>query len=154
MKKLSQEELEIELHKISTYGDHNITMDDDDKTHVLYNKKLVVMHISEFVGSNAAYQATMQAITDLENNNFNINEMGGILIHFLSHPNYEFIKISEAMEVIYKKLDPSSLNEPDVLFEVSHDNNSNANYVKVTIFISYYEKKLAPANNYMPFSIT
>lgn len=153
MKKLSQEELEIELHKISTYGDRNISMDDDDKMHVLYNKRLVVMHISEFIGSNAAYQATMQAITDLEKNNFMIREVDGILIHFLSNSNYELLKFSEAMDVIYKKLDPSTLNEPDVLFEVSHDNNENEDYVKVTIFISYYEKKMLYTNNVVPFSI-
>lgn len=154
MKKLSQEELEIALHKISTYGDRNIIMDDADKEHVLHNKSLVFMHICEHDGSNAAYQATMQAITDLENNNFMIREIGGMLIHFLSHPNYKFNEFSDAMEVIYNKFDPSSLTEPDILFEVSHDNNSNAEYVKVTIFISYYEKRLVYTNNNMPFSIS
>lgn len=163
MKKLSQEALEIELHKISTHGDNNIYIEPDDIKYITYNKDLVVMSTAEYNGSYAARQAIILSIADFEQENYLIVKADAILVHFLTHPSSNFMDIVEAMQIIHDKRNPllSSIKESDVtlkssydtdgkmacknttradvIFGASYNNDAKIDCVKVTIFMSYDE---------------
>lgn len=141
MKILSKEEFEIEVNRIVTYGTNDIKIGIEDINQITKNKNLLVVSASEYSGNNPAQETIKSAILDFEKNNLSLKEADGILVYFQVNSDYEIMDISEAMEIInIKSKHEVMLEEPDVIWGISFDNNLKNNYVKATVFIGFSRK--------------
>ena len=122
---------------ILSSGDNDINLDFADLQTVMSHKGMALMGVGEHEGDNAAYEAIKAAIESPLLDNMSINGAMGVLVHFKIHPDFSFIDMSEAMEVV----DESAHDEADIIWGTSTDDSLPENYVKITIVATGFDKE-------------
>ena len=122
---------------ILSSGDNDINLDFADLQTVMSHKGMALMGVGEHEGDNAAYEAIKAAIESPLLDNMSINGAMGVLVHFKIHPDFSFIDMSEAMEVV----DESAHDEADIIWGTSTDETLPENYVKITIVATGFDKE-------------
>lgn len=126
---------------IHTMGKNDITMDFRDFKTVLANQGIAVAGFSSSWGQNAAYNAINLAI---EMANISIENASGVLVHFTMHPEFDFMKLSEGMEVIQKNVAEAT----NVIFGTTTDETLSIDSIQVVLVATGFEKKIMlPVNN-------
>lgn len=126
---------------IYTNGENDISLDLIDLKTVISHQGIAVAGIGEDQGKDAALNAMTNALTMA---NTSIKNASGILVHFTMHPEFYFMKLSEAMDIIHNSVAESA----DVIFGTTTDENLPIDFIKATLIATGFEKsRLAPANN-------
>lgn len=125
-------------------GDNDINLDIDDLQTVMSKKGNAMVGIGENQGNNAAYVAIRSAIDLMNTDDLSIEKATGILVHFTLHPEFDFMKLSAAMNIIHSNIDESA----DVIFGTTTDENIPIDFIQITIIATGFEKvPMGPANN-------
>ena len=122
---------------ILSSGENDINLDFADLQTVMSHRGMALMGVGEHEGDNAAYEAIKAAIESPLLDNMSINGAMGVLVHFHIHPEFSFIDMSEAMEVVHE----SAHDDADVIWGTSTDANLPENYVKITIVATGFDKE-------------
>lgn len=126
---------------IHTMGESDITLDFRDFKTVLSHQGIAVAGFSGSWGTNAAYNAINLAI---EMASISIENASGILVHFTMHPEFDFMKLSEGMEVIQKNVAEAT----NVIFGTTTDETLPIDSIQVVLVATGFEKRhIVPANN-------
>ncbi|MBA1437772.1 MAG: cell division protein FtsZ [Epsilonproteobacteria bacterium] len=128
---------------ILSSGDNDINLDFADLQTVMSHQGMALMGVGEHEGENAAYEAIKAAIESPLLDNMSINGAMGVLVHFKIHPDFSFIDMSEAMEVVYE----SAHDDADVIWGTSTDPELPENYVKITIVATGFDKQESTTTN-------
>ena len=124
---------------ILSNGDNDINLDFADLQTVMSHKGMALMGVGEHTGDNAAYEAIKAAIESPLLDNLSINGAMGVLVHFSVHPEFPLFEMAESMEVVNE----SAHDEADVIWGTSTDESLAADYVKITIVATGFEKEIA-----------
>jgi len=122
---------------IISHSPNDINLDFADAKTVMSHKGLALMGVGQADGQNAAYEATMQAISSPLLGDISIKGAQGILVHFNIHPNYPIVDISEAMNTLEEFAD----EEAYVIFGTTTDESMPEDQVKMTIIATGFEKE-------------
>jgi len=122
---------------IISHSPSDINLDFADVKTVMSHKGLALMGVGKAEGQNAAYEATLQAISSPLLGDISIKGAKGILVHFTTHPDYSIIQISEAMNYLEDYAD----EEAYVIFGTTTSENIPADEVAVTIIATGFEKE-------------
>lgn len=122
---------------ILSSGDNDINLDFADLQTVMSHKGVALMGVGEHEGENAAYEAIKAAIESPLLDNMSINGAMGVLVHFKIHPDFSFIDMSEAMEIVHE----SAHDEADVIWGTSTDATLPENYVRITIVATGFDQE-------------
>lgn len=134
---------------------NDIILDIEDINHIINNKDLLIMSAFEYRGNNALREAMKLTVKDIENNKLLLINADGILVYFQVNSDYPMMKLSKAMDVINRQwYEKFIINEPDVIFGISCNNDLENDYVKITIFASFSKKEdFSYINNLIPLSL-
>jgi cell division protein FtsZ len=67
----------------------------------------------------------------------------GVLVHFSMHPEFPFMELSEAMNVVHTSVDESA----DVIFGTTTDESLPKDFIRITLVATGFEKKAAMGIN-------
>ena len=122
-------------------GEEDINLDLET---IMTHQGLAGVGIGEYQGNNAAYEAINDAIKFPMVDGVSIENASGILVHFSMHPEFHFMELSAAMEVIHK----SVAERADVIFGTTTDKSLPLDFIRVTIIATGIEKiPMKAANN-------
>jgi cell division protein FtsZ len=124
---------------ILEHGESDINVDFADMKTVMSHKGMALMGIGESTGENSPIEALRKAIESPLLDDVDLDGAQGILIHFTFHPDYPYVEIEEAMEVIDETVD----EEADVIFGTTTDENTPLDTVKVILIATGFDKELA-----------
>ncbi|MDQ7044367.1 MAG: cell division protein FtsZ [Sulfurimonas sp.] len=122
---------------ILSSGENDINLDFADLKTVMSHQGMALMGVGEHEGENAAYEAIKAAIESPLLDNMSINGAMGVLVHFKIHPDFPIMEISDAMDVVNE----SAHADAEVIFGTSTDETLGAEYVKITIVATGFEKE-------------
>lgn len=129
---------------IFSSGENDINLDFMDLKTIMSHRGVAIAGIGESKGEKAASDGINKAIELANIKETPIKNASGILVHFTMHPEFHFMKLSEAMEVIQKSANESA----DVVFGTTTDETLHIDYIRVTLVATGFEKKhMVPANN-------
>lgn len=124
--------------------DYDINLDIHDLKTIMNNKGIAIMGIGESQGKNAVYEAMTSAVELAMTDNIHIKNASGILVHFALHPEFDFMKLSVAMDIIHNNTNESA----DVIFGTTTDERMPNDFIRVTVIATGVEKApMVPANN-------
>ena len=122
---------------IISHSPSDINLDFADVKTVMSHKGLALMGVGKATGQNAAYDATLQAISSPLLGDISIKGAKGILVHFTTNPNYSIIQISEAMNYLEDYADEDAY----VIFGTTTDENIPEDEVSITIIATGFEQE-------------
>lgn len=128
-------------------GEDDINLDFADLQTVMSHKGLALMGVGEYQGSDAANEAIKNAIESPLLDNMSISGALGVLVHFNMHPEYPFMQISSAMDVVQKSVDESA----EVIFGTTTDRDLPLDFIRITLVATGFEKKLSQGINNAEF---
>jgi cell division protein FtsZ len=128
---------------ILSSGENDINLDFADLQTVMSHKGMALMGVGEYEGENAAYEAIKAAIESPLLDNMTINGAMGVLVHFKMHPDFPLMEVSDAMNVVHE----SAHEDAEVIFGTSTDDTIEANYIKITIVATGFEKDINSETN-------
>ncbi|MFY9142325.1 cell division protein FtsZ [Sulfuricurvum sp.] len=128
-------------------GDNDINLDFADLQTVMSHRGLALMGVGEYKGENAAYEAIKNAIESPLLDNMSVNGALGVLVHFSMHPEFPFMELSAAMDVVHNSVDESA----DVIFGTTTDENLAKDFIRITLVATGFEKKAAMGINNSEF---
>ena len=128
-------------------GENDINLDFADLRTVMSHRGLALMGVGEYKGENAAYEAIKNAIESPLLDNMSINGALGVLVHFNMHPEFPFMELSAAMEVVQKSVDESA----EVIFGTTTDENLALDFIRITLVATGFEKKASQGINNCEF---
>ncbi|HEX5622820.1 MAG TPA: cell division protein FtsZ [Sulfuricurvum sp.] len=128
-------------------GENDINLDFADLQTVMSHRGLALMGVGEYKGDNAAYEAIKNAIESPLLDNMSINGALGVLVHFNMHPEFPFMELSSAMEVVQKSVDESA----EVIFGTTTDDNLPLDFIRITLVATGFEKKASMGINNCEF---
>ncbi|MGA9046660.1 cell division protein FtsZ [Sulfuricurvum sp.] len=128
-------------------GDNDINLDFADLQTVMSHRGLALMGVGEYKGENAAYEAIKNAIESPLLDNMSVNGALGVLVHFSMHPEFPFMELSAAMDVVHNSVDESA----DVIFGTTTDENLAKDFIRITLVATGFEKKVAMGINNCEF---
>ncbi|ADR34386.1 Tubulin/FtsZ GTPase [Sulfuricurvum kujiense DSM 16994] len=129
---------------IFSSGDNDINLDINDLRTIMSKKGSAIVGIGENQGNNAAYEAITSAIDLMSTDDLSIKNATGVLVHFTLHPEFDFIKLSTAIDIIHSNVGESA----DVIFGTTTDKNIPIDFIQITIIATGFEKVLmVPVNN-------
>lgn len=134
---------------ILEHGESDINVDFADMKTVMSHKGMALMGIGEATGDSAPTEALKRAIESPLLDDVNLDGARGILIHFTFHPDYSYVEIENAMDVIDDTVD----EEADVIFGTTTDENMQKDMVKVILIATGFDKDLpydAPISYHQP----
>ncbi len=132
---------------ILSSGDNDINLDFADLQTVMSHRGLALMGVGEYKGDNAAYEAIKNAIESPLLDNMSINGALGVLVHFSMHPEFPFMELSAAMDVVHNSVDDGA----DVIFGTTTDVNLPQDYIRITLVATGFEKKASAGINNCEF---
>jgi cell division protein FtsZ len=124
-------------------GEDDINLDFADLQTVMSHRGLALMGVGEHKGENAAYEAIKNAIESPLLDNMSINGALGVLVHFNMHPDFPFMEVSAAMEVVQKSVDDSA----EVIFGTTTDKDLPIDFIRITLVATGFEKKATQGIN-------
>lgn len=128
-------------------GENDINLDFADLRTVMSHRGLALMGVGEYKGDNAAYEAIKNAIESPLLDNMSINGALGVLVHFNMHPEFPFMELSAAMEVVQKSVDESA----EVIFGTTTDDSLALDFIRITLVATGFEKKASQGINNCEF---
>lgn len=129
---------------VSSSGENDITLDWADLATVMSHEGVADAGIGDYQGEKAAYHAMNNAIALVSMNGKLMKNASGILVHFTMHPEFDFMQLSDAMDVIHNNVEESA----DVIFGTTTDEGLPLDYIRLTLIATGFEKRhLVPANN-------
>lgn len=128
-------------------GDNDINLDFADLQTVMSHRGLALMGVGEYKGENAAYEAIKNAIESPLLDNMSVNGALGVLVHFSMHPEFPFMELSAAMDVVHNSVDESA----DVIFGTTTDESLPKDFIRITLVATGFEKKAAQGINNSEF---
>ncbi len=128
-------------------GDNDINLDFADLQTVMSHRGLALMGVGEYKGENAAYEAIKNAIESPLLDNMSITGALGVLVHFSMHPEFPFMELSAAMDVVHNSVDDGA----DVIFGTTTDENLPQDFIRITLVATGFEKKTAQGINNCEF---
>jgi cell division protein FtsZ len=128
-------------------GEDDINLDFADLQTVMSHKGLALMGVGEYQGSDAANEAIKNAIESPLLDNMSISGALGVLVHFNMHPEYPFMQISSAMDVVQKSVDESA----EVIFGTTTNRDLPLDFIRITLVATGFEKKLSQGINNAEF---
>lgn len=133
MKKITQTELKEEFIKIVDSNPNDINIDNKDLDILISASKLDAFLFGSGKGNGdmSAYDALISALEPL---GF-IHEHKVYVIHFLLHPDYPMINISEAMDIIHEV----AHEDAEIIFGTKSDKSLPIDYVEAKAFIAINE---------------
>ncbi len=131
---------------ILSNGENDINLDFADLKTVMSHKGMALMGVGEHEGENAAYEAIKAAIESPLLDNMSINGAMGVLVHFSIHPDFPFLDMTEAMDVV----EESAHDEATVIWGTTTDPSLPLDYVKITIVATGFEKELTNNEDFVP----
>jgi cell division protein FtsZ len=132
---------------ILSSGDNDINLDFADLQTVMSHRGLALMGVGEYKGDNAAYEAIKNAIESPLLDNMSINGALGVLVHFSMHPEFPFMELSAAMDVVHNSVDDGA----DVIFGTTTDATLPQDYIRITLVATGFEKKASAGINNCEF---
>jgi len=139
------EELKEEiLGIVAAKGENDINLDIADLKTVLVYKGLAFFGNAEDATKDAIHIAIENAINNADIKDYSLNDMQAILIHFTIHPDYEIMKIAQAMELIYEY----THYDTDIIWGTTTDASLSYEYVKAVVVLTgcesqYSKQKIA-----------
>lgn len=124
-------------------GDNDINLDILDLRTIMRQKGIATVGIGEFRGKNAARKAIKTAYEFAMADNIPIKNASAVLVHFNMHPEFHFIQLSAAMDIIHNSVDESA----DVIFGTTTNRNLPLDFIRVTVIATGFEKKTMQAVN-------
>ncbi|MBD3798390.1 cell division protein FtsZ [Sulfuricurvum sp.] len=128
-------------------GDNDINLDFADLKTVMSHRGLALMGVGEYKGENAAYEAIKNAIESPLLDNMSVNGALGVLVHFSMHPEFPFMELSAAMEVVHNSVDDGA----DVIFGTTTDESLPQDFIRITLVATGFEKKASMGINNQEF---
>jgi cell division protein FtsZ len=128
-------------------GDNDINLDFADLQTVMSHRGLALMGVGEYKGENAAYEAIKNAIESPLLDNMSVNGALGVLVHFSMHPEFPFMELSAAMDVVHNSVDESA----DVIFGTTTDDSLAKDFIRITLVATGFEKKASLGINNCEF---
>lgn len=128
-------------------GDNDINLDFADLQTVMSHRGLALMGVGEYKGENAAYEAIKNAIESPLLDNMSVNGALGVLVHFSMHPEFPFMELSAAMDVVHNSVDESA----DVIFGTTTDESLPKDFIRITLVATGFEKKASMGINNCEF---
>lgn len=128
-------------------GENDINLDFADLKTVMSHRGLALMGVGEYKGENAAYEAIKNAIESPLLDNMSINGALGVLVHFSMHPEFPFMELSAAMDVVHKSVDDSA----DVIFGTTTDESIPLDFIRITLVATGFDKKVSVGINNSEF---
>ncbi len=132
---------------ILSSGDNDINLDFADLQTVMSHRGLALMGVGEYKGENAAYEAIKNAIESPLLDNMSITGALGVLVHFSMHPEFPFMELSAAMDVVHNSVDDGA----DVIFGTTTDENLPHDFIRITLVATGFEKKASQGINNCEF---
>ncbi len=132
---------------ILSNGDNDINLDFADLQTVMQHRGLALMGTGEHKGENAAYEAIKNAIESPLLDNMSVNGALGVLVHFNINPEFPFMELTAAMEVVQNSVDASA----DVIFGTTTDESLPLDYVRITLVATGFDKKASSGVNNSEF---
>lgn len=123
-------------------GEDDITLDIADIKFVMKDSGAAFVSIGEYMGKNAAFKAINNAIDSIQSEHILIKNASGVAVHFAMNPEFHFIELSSAMEVIHKSVDEST----EVIFGTTTNKKLPLDFIQVTV-IATEKKSIKAANN-------
>lgn len=125
-------------------GENDINLDLTDLKTIMIHRGVAIVGIGEYQGENAAYKAMNAAMKFATVDGLSMKNASGILVHFNMHPEFHFMQLSAAMEVVHKSIDESA----EVIFGTTTDDSFPLDFIRVTIIATGIEKiPMMAANN-------
>jgi len=124
-------------------GDNDINLDFVDLKSIMEHQGVALVGIGESQGEKASYEAINNAIEFANVDGIPIKNAARILVHFRMHPEFYFIKLSEALDVIHGSVDMST----DIIFGTTTDDTLPIDYIRVTLVSTGFEKRTTIAAN-------
>lgn len=125
-------------------NENDINIDIADLHAIMPNREIAFVGICESQGEEAACEAITNAIEFTKNDNMSIQDASGVLVHCTIHPEFHFIKIAEAMEIVNYSANDSA----DIIFGTTTDATLPIDFIRVTLLITGFEKiSMVAANN-------
>lgn len=128
-------------------GDNDINLDFADLQTVMSHRGLALMGVGEYKGENAAYEAIKNAIESPLLDNMSVNGALGVLVHFSMHPEFPFMELSAAMDVVHNSVDDGA----DVIFGTTTDESLPKDFIRITLVATGFEKKASMGINNQEF---
>ncbi len=128
-------------------GDNDINLDFADLQTVMSHRGLALMGVGEYKGENAAYEAIKNAIESPLLDNMSVNGALGVLVHFNMHPEFPFMELSAAMDVVHNSVDEGA----DVIFGTTTDESLPKDFIRITLVATGFEKKASLGINNSEF---
>ena len=117
-------------------GEEDINLDYIDLETIMTHQGLAGVGIGEYQGNNAAYEAINDAIKFPMVDGVSIENASGVLVHFSMHPEFHFMELSAAMEVIHK----SVAERADVIFGTTTDKSLPLDFIRVIVIAAGVDK--------------
>lgn len=123
-------------------GEDDINLDFFDLKTIMCLGRIAVTSNGEYQGKNAAVEAINGAIKS-PLLIMPIKKALGILVHFYMHPEYPFMDICSAMEVVHRSIDDSA----DIIFGTTTDKSLPLDFIHITLVATGFEKRAMVAVN-------
>lgn len=142
---IGKETVDIELlndfiDTLSTNNDCDIQLDRYDINWMLKGSKRAEIIAVQNQGVNAAFnamQAVLHSLSDRE------RELSGAIIHFRMNPEYHFMQLSHAMDLL-----KNTTQYDDITFGTTTDESLPIDFIRVTVIATGLEKSpIKAANN-------
>lgn len=117
-------------------GEEDINIDYTDLRTIMTNHGFASVGIGEYQGNNAAYEAINDAIKFPMVDSVSIKNASGVLVHFSMHPEFHFMELSAAMEVIHKSVGERA----DVIFGTTTDKSLPLDFIRVIVIATGVDK--------------
>jgi len=127
-------------------SDDDINLDFADLRTVMSHRGMALMGMGEAEGEKSAFEAIKNAIESPLLDDVSIHGAMGVLVHFHINPNYSFIEISEAMDIVTE----AAHEDAEIIMGTTTDIDLPEDVVKITLIATGFEKDLAPVTPVAP----
>jgi cell division protein FtsZ len=110
-------------------AENDINLDFKDLQTIMSHRGASVVGIGEHQGDNAAHEAINNALIFAMVNSDYIQNASAVLVHFTIHSKFDFIKLSDAMEIVQQGIDGST----DIIFGTTTDESLPIDFIRVTV---------------------
>lgn len=125
-------------------GENDINLDIVDLQTIISHRGTALAGIGESKGEKSAYEAIISAVEFAQNDLLSVENASGVMVHFTMHPDFYFMQLSDAMDVIHELVNESA----DVIFGTTTDETLPIDFIRVTLIATGVEKiKMTAVNN-------
>jgi cell division protein FtsZ len=127
-------------------SDDDINLDFADLRTVMSHRGMALMGMGEAEGDKSAFEAIKNAIESPLLDDISIQGAMGVLVHFHINPNYSFIELTTAMDVVRE----AAHEDAEIIMGTTTDVDLPEDVVKITLIATGFEKDLQPQSIIKP----